>query len=780
MSAASGTLPNLINGISQQAPALRLPTQMKSQENYYDVVVDGKKDRPPTELKARLTTGTLASNAFVRTINRDNNEKYVYKIDATGVRVWDFLGNEKTVNAPDGYGYLSGVTDPQSQIAALTVVDYTFIVNRNVTVAMGASTSPLRNPEAMIYIRQGVPGLTYQIVINGSLVAQYVVPTTGSVGIDAQAIATALITDLATNGIDGAHGWAIEQLDNVIVIANTSNFLIEARDGNNNQAVKAIEGTVQNFSDLPAKAHDGFTVRVIGDVQENKDDYWVEFDVDSGASGTWRESLAPGTVLGINPAKMPHVLVREADGTFTFKPADWEERTAGNEETSPDPSFVGKTIYDVFFFRNRLGFLTDESVVQSGAGSFFRFFRSTAVTVLDDDPIDVAASDVKVSYLRHAVPFQDDLILFSDNAQFRESGNELFSPKSVSIRTLIGYESNKRVKPIVLGSSIYFSAEAGSWANVYEFVVDSVTKAADASDATSHVPALIPSGVTRLIGDTNQTLLAALTNGDRSRLWIYSYMWGKDTKLQASWSPWHFAGSTILDAEWIDGELLIVLTRTGGTYLVKIRTHAKATDDGLGFLVLLDHRMHSDDAIVTYDADLDLTFVSLPYTIEDGIKAITAPGGATMAGRDVTVVGFHDNAVHLAGDRTADKFWLGYTYDRRFRFSQFFPRDDKGSAIQAGRLQVKYLVLAYSATSYFRVEVTAEGRRTRTRSFTGYKLGSPQAIISAVPLLGGKMSIPILSRSDRVSIDVINDTWRPSQFINAVWSGEHNPKARSL
>ena len=68
---------------------------------------------------------------------------------------------------------------------------------------------------------------------------------------------------------------------------------------------------------------------------------------------------------------MPHVLIRTADGNFRFTQVDgssytiaatsydvpsWGQRVAGDVNSAPDPSFVGKKINDILFYRNRLGY----------------------------------------------------------------------------------------------------------------------------------------------------------------------------------------------------------------------------------------------------------------------------------------------------------------------------------------------------------------------------------------------------------------------------------------
>ena len=54
MGLVSKSIPNLINGVSQQPPALRLESQGEVQENGFSDVVDGLKKRPPTQFLKKL------------------------------------------------------------------------------------------------------------------------------------------------------------------------------------------------------------------------------------------------------------------------------------------------------------------------------------------------------------------------------------------------------------------------------------------------------------------------------------------------------------------------------------------------------------------------------------------------------------------------------------------------------------------------------------------------------------------------------------------------------
>ena len=92
----SRTIPNLVQGISQQPEILRLNSQATSQVNGFSSVVEGLKKRPPTNYVAKLTSSSL-SNAYIHTINRDSSERYIVVITNGALSVYDIAGTAKTV-----------------------------------------------------------------------------------------------------------------------------------------------------------------------------------------------------------------------------------------------------------------------------------------------------------------------------------------------------------------------------------------------------------------------------------------------------------------------------------------------------------------------------------------------------------------------------------------------------------------------------------------------------------------------------------------------------------
>ena len=78
MALISGTIPSLINGVSQQPATLRLPTQGEIQENGLSHIARGLEKRPCTEHITEVAgvTSSDSNDVFIHTIRRSEDEAY--------------------------------------------------------------------------------------------------------------------------------------------------------------------------------------------------------------------------------------------------------------------------------------------------------------------------------------------------------------------------------------------------------------------------------------------------------------------------------------------------------------------------------------------------------------------------------------------------------------------------------------------------------------------------------------------------------------------------------
>ena len=103
----SSSIPNLINGVSQQPAALRLASQAESVVNCMPSPVEGLKKRPPMNHVKKLFAGSAGTTRpFVHVVDRDGTTQYLVIIQDGAIKVYDLDGTEKTVITPDGTSYL--------------------------------------------------------------------------------------------------------------------------------------------------------------------------------------------------------------------------------------------------------------------------------------------------------------------------------------------------------------------------------------------------------------------------------------------------------------------------------------------------------------------------------------------------------------------------------------------------------------------------------------------------------------------------------------------------
>ena len=172
----SEQLPNLMNGVSQQAVTMRMTSQGKAQENALSSLLEGNVKRPPTKHTTKISGGS-AAGSYIHTINRDANEQYVVLAEDRLIRVFDLEGNEKVVTYPDGTDYIA-TTAPNDDLRAVTVADFTFLVNRNVEVQTLPDLTPTNNNAAMGFIKSVDYDITYRIFVDGVEHAVHTTPNT--------------------------------------------------------------------------------------------------------------------------------------------------------------------------------------------------------------------------------------------------------------------------------------------------------------------------------------------------------------------------------------------------------------------------------------------------------------------------------------------------------------------------------------------------------------------------------------------------------------------------
>ena len=551
----------------------------------------------------------------------------------------------------------------------------------------------------------------------------------------------------------------------------------EVYDGYNNQAAFGILKSVQKFSNLPATAPDGYIVKVIGEDGSNTDDYYVKYD---STEKIWQECVRPGLKNSYDTSTLPHVLVREADGTFTFRRAEWEDREIGDEDSNPLPSFIGQTINDVFYHRNRLGFLSGENIILTRSANFFNFWMTSATKVQDTDPIDLAASDSTISTLYNAVTFDTDLILFSKDAQFALTADGVLTPTSANLTSAVThYEASLKAKPVNAGRNVYFVAERAQYSTVREFFTAADnTDAKDVQDITSHVPNYIPNGVYKIIPSTVENVMLYLTEGDETKLYVYKYLFIDSQRVQAAWSIWDM-GDVVYGGSFIDNYLYLVVSRNNCLCLERVSFTLNTIDfDAEPYRVLLDSKQAYTIPGEAYDPLQDTTTIDVSAIYGNSFEVDKQ---YSAVANDGTYVQATEGKVVFLGDYSNTVVTLGINYLFKIVMSTIMVKQsDNGNtqAVTDGRLQLRQMWFNYSNSGYFKVTVAIDNKTTYVYEYTSRLLGTHFNILGEMPFTTGSFRFPIQAKNENCTIALETDTPLPIALVGAGWIGNYQRRTR--
>ncbi|WP_269929944.1 phage nozzle protein [Aminobacter sp. HY435] len=775
---ATQPVPNLIQGVSQQAAQQRRDTQCEDQLDCFNSVADGAGARPCAEVVKVWPSRVLTGAFFTEIIRGEENYAIgVYNAAPFGINL--DTGVDAAITGSNADGYLdASALSPRDQFRAQVVEDTTFIINRDVAPIMDpAIVSPAVQPAALVFCRSGAYDTFYQVKLSGpaALTASYTTPS-GSSDAWEQANSLAIANDLRAD-INGNSGYLAVQSGSSFKVSRGDNadFDIETVDGNGDEYLYGFKDRVTAYSKLPARGFDGFTIAVQGESRTAVDDFYVRFTGPS-ATGTWMEIVQPGIKTTLKKTTMPHTFTLTGPNAFTYGSRDWSTRIAGDEKSAKDPSFVGKKIRDVFYHQNRLGLLYSGGAVWSKSRFPFTYFPDTVQTVLATAPVDIALVAAGTSRgaaeMDFAVQIDESLFLWATRAQFRvSSGQDPFKQDTVEAPPSTAYEYSTGCNPLALGSYLYFPTDVGPYATMRSVRFQTGKPGGDIL-VTAHVSKYIPSGVRWLAGSDTHGCVFVVSDGEPDAIFLYNLLVQQDEFLQSAWNKWRIPGGPILWASLRNNELRILQQRPEGVALLKFNLTPKVVDPvaGAKYATRLDMRV--SEAQVTglaYMAGTNTTAFVLPYKpTGPDLRVIVRedkPGGYSR-GREFKVTDVTNYTVTVEGNLTGYKFYAGQRISARRLDSRFYVRNEKG-ILDADRLTVNTYTVEFADTGYTRIEVATPNKPTRSYGWEGRTAGLPGSDLGP-PVIGtDKLTASVSELAENAEITLVNDSFLPSHWQSA-------------
>ncbi len=792
MASVSQRIPNFLGGFSQQPDSLKLPGQLTTADNCLPDPTYGLLRRPGLKLVSALPTATADGRWF--SIFRDSTEQFIGQFSPTGqLRVWNALtGIAATVNTQSAAAtsYISGIA--QSDFEMLQINDYNFVLNRTKTVTTLSTTSATRNPEALIILRVAAYDTKYTVTLDGSTYS-YTTPATGTVSVEL------IVNNLATQI---PSSFTVTKISNVIHITKSADFTIEARGGLSSQSLEAFKGSVRDVADLPGSCVAGMILKIQNLDKVDGDEYYVKFVVDGSASsgvGAWEETVASGITTTIDPDTMPHAIIRESNGTFTFRSLNetdkdgddlyWVERRVGDDTTNPFPTFVDQKITGMSFFRNRLVLLAGTNVICSQPGNFFNMFRVSAITTTDADVVDLASGSLRPVSMRYAIGDQLGLLIFSENAQFMLSTEgDAFGPSTAQIKAFSTLANNPKISPVETGTSIVYVDENQDFSAVTEMVVTSVDNRPTRADLSRTSPNYVPGDLRSMVSNSSASMVTFLGNDDPKELYIFKYFNSGNDRVMAAWIKWDLPGNCLLQAANHDQYFFVTAQENGvclSTCTVLSDVEGTAVNsNGIAYEYRLD--LFASSLTVAYDSVNDKTRVFYPANTYDSTltTVVVVDDSSTSKGTLYRNPTYGNNGVddyvEIPGNRTtATRITLGYQYQTTIGLPKFYRKSaQQNGTVQADVInipRITRLVIQSTDSGPFSANVVLKGRTTKTYSFPQTLANSYKADSTPLPELIDN-TIPVYGKGTDADVTITSITPFPVAFVAATWYGTYTTK----
>ena len=563
------SLDNLVMGVSQQYQEGRKDGQVEELINCIPSITRGILRRNPIDKRVTLPNLSLVQDslAFTYMYDRGNaDEQYLFTIPGDSLGTWhvhNLNDVSKNWTGTNDYFKLPLGVVPKKAFKTITLRDATFVVNTTVEVKPSTTTNSLDIADytdmAFYWIKavtqvviaqktlgddtgSKLEGYTYYLqgtAVKGEYAGAPYTPTVDRLSSDK--IAEKLAADL---GADYTHTPGSSFV--VYKKSGLSDWIWE--DSNGSLASLGVWETVNSSDELPAtlpSTLDGFIVKVTGGTSFERDDYYLQYD---SPSTTWNEVAKPGVSIGLDGSTMPHLLTRSVVSNnieFTVgEYTEWGERVVGDLLTNKDPSFVGHTISELFFYKNRLGFLSNNKVNMSTIKDYGGFYIRTLKTILDDGPIDMVVATKDSISLTSAVATEDTLVVFdADNQFLLHSSNTPLTPNSAAITALSNYSFNTNMPAVGVGNNIYFSSVMGDYSQIFTMNISSrdITNInAEAQNISLHLPTYLNRGLITTVGDTGVGQVFFQTEEISNILYVLNKTRVQEQDVQLAFHTWLF------------------------------------------------------------------------------------------------------------------------------------------------------------------------------------------------------------------------------------------------
>ena len=599
------------------------------------------------------------------------------------------------------------------------------------------------------------------------------------------------------------NGFTVTQIGTGLHVTRSTNFNGSTPVG---ELLNVVAGKVNDAGDLPTQCKHGMIVEVVNSTAE-EDNYFVKFfgrlkaggNPDNDADyldgeGSWTECAKPGRPIRFDRATMPVVLIRTADAKFRLTELDgstysidgdvqpavpkWDDALVGDEDTNPEPEFIGRPINKMCFFRNRFTMLADEFIIMSRPGDFTNFFAKSAIQLIASDPINISASSEYPATLFDAIEVNTGLVLFAKSQQFMlTTDSDTFSPLTAKINALSTYNFNFTTNPISLGTTIGFLDNAGKFSRFYEMARILREGEPQVIEQSAVVSRLFEKDL-KTISNSRENSIIFFSEDSSSTLYGYRYFDQIEDRKLASWFRWTLPGT--IKYHCIQDDALYVVMETG-TQRDLLRYSIKMDADTVA---LYDNRVHMDylmpvAALPSSAYSGGKTTFARPAGLNGGNSNIAAYDIDDTADPKVAVGNFanitvNGNNLEIPGDWTGQAFYIGYLYTMSVTIPTIYYVRQEGQSFRSdtrANTILHRVKLGFGPVGFYQIQLQRKGKPDWNED---YEVTPADTVLANSPGVFNDdilRTVPIYDRNINTTLIIKSSHPSPATLHTLTWEG---------
>jgi len=495
----------------------------------------------------------------------------------------------------------------------------------------------------------------------------------------------------------------------------------------------------------------------------------------------WVESAGVDEKYKLDETTMPYLLTNDENGDVVNNTATWSERGAGDATTNKEPAFIGKTIQDMAVFQNRLCVLSDNQLITTETDDNLSWFRSTVTQLLPTHPVRIRSTAKGLGTLTHLVHHNRDLMIFSNEAQLKISGDIALTPEAGGMPVAATYRTDTSISPVSLGDSVFFPYTYGKYWGVYRYYPDeqSSTDKDVAIPITDHTKKYIEGTPLAMLGEESTGELYLVTEEGNIYVCDYDTEVTRQEDRRYAWSLWKQFGDktsfTIKSAVLRDRQIHLMLEDTANAEVIQYCTLNTVNDP-----TATDKRFHLDFAYEdTIDGSYQITLeTNHPFTVAD-IKVIVNDPTHAEYGNAIDYTEAAGVLTFDAAYANVDVF-VGQGFRSSIKPQTQYITDQGGFINSATKFRIGRWFLHMAASATVWAKIISNHYTFDDQFWSGLSTNDLYSEMNEIGDKDGVFVIAYKQRNDLADLEIYSDTHLPFNFLQLEWMGNYTSRGRRL